>query len=191
MQESSILSQVVGLASSQLLPVANPNPITTADLFQAIGNWISITRSYYHHDAVISFLSNSTVTTSFLVTHIGHEKGEICVVHCSISPVCLEGCLETEWQGNHANQTSHQTGLNVMGSFSGTDTNSGTSRKELTLLFRGTRHIAQSLRIYICKRRWHCLERLRQLPWLEKKFPVASQNWLFLTLVEQQCTEED
>jgi hypothetical protein len=24
-----------------------------------------------------------------------------------------------------------------------------------------------------------------------KKFPVASQNWLFLTLVEQQCTEED
>jgi hypothetical protein len=64
----------------------------------------------------------------------------------------------------------------VMGGFSGTDTDSGTSRKEMTLLFRGKWHIAQSLRIFICKRRWHCLERLRQLPWLEKKFPVASQN---------------
>lgn len=105
--------------------MANPNLITTADLLWAIGNWISITRSYYHHVAnwistsaeffhhvaVISFLSNLTGTTSFLVTHIGHEKGEICVVHCSISPICLEGCLETEWQGNHANQASHQTGL--------------------------------------------------------------------------------
>jgi len=60
---------------------------------------------------VIFIFGNSTGTTSFLVTHIVHEKGEVCVVRCSISPVCLEGCLETECQGNHANQASHQTGL--------------------------------------------------------------------------------
>ncbi len=126
---------------------------------------------------MITFLSNSTGTTSFLVTHIVHKKGEVCVVHCSISPVCLEDCLETEWQRNHTNQASHQTRVApVMGDFSGTDTDSGTSRKEMILLFRGKWHIAQSPRIFICKRRWHCLERLRQLPWLEKKFPVASQN---------------
>ncbi len=60
---------------------------------------------------MISFLSNSTGTTSFVVTHIVHEKGEVCVVHCSISPVCLEGCSKTELQGNHTNLASHQTGL--------------------------------------------------------------------------------